>query len=75
MKSIYFEVSVPSDDYCILAYTMWEAECLFLPFYSKTDSPFSMIGVDTVFTVHLNGSEIAEMGMILPGFAEEALHL
>ena len=34
-----------------------------------------MIGVDTVFTVHLNGSEKAAMGMILPGFAEEELHL
>ena len=44
-------------------------------FLSKTDSPFSIIGKDTVYTVQLNSSGRAEIGMTLPDFVEEELDL
>ena len=46
-----------------------------LLFLSKTDSTFSMIGTDSVFTVQLNGSGRVEIDMTLPDFAEEELDL
>ena len=46
-----------------------------LLFFLNTKAPISMIGVDTVFTVHLSGSGRAEICMTLPDFAEEELDL
>ena len=34
-----------------------------------------MIGVDAVFTVHLNGSRRAEINLTLPDFLEEELDI
>ena len=48
---------------------------LSLLFFSNTDSPFSMIGVDAVSTVQLNGSGRAEICMTLSDFAEEEVDL
>ena len=46
-----------------------------LVFLSKTDSTFSMIRTDSVFTIPLNGSGRAEIDMTLPDFAEEELDI
>ena len=44
-------------------------------FFSNTDSLFFVIGTDAVFTVQLNGSGRAEIGMTLPDFEGEELQL
>ena len=46
-----------------------------LLFFSNTDSLFSVIGVDVVFTVQLNVSGRAEICMTLPDFVEEELDI
>ena len=48
---------------------------LSLLFLSNTDSPFSMIGVDDILTVQLNGSGRAVICMTLPDLADEDLDL
>jgi len=44
-------------------------------FFSKIDSPFFVIGVDTVFLVQLNGSGRTEIDMTLTDFVEKELDL
>ena len=48
---------------------------LSLLFFSNTDSPFYVITIAAVFTIHLNGTIRAEICMTLPDFAEEELDL
>ena len=48
---------------------------LTLLFLLKLDSQFSVIAIHSVFTVRLNSSGRAEIGMSLPDFGEEELDI
>ena len=48
---------------------------LTMPFFSSDVSPFSMIEVDAIFTVQLNGSGRGEISMTLSDFVEEEVVL
>ena len=46
-----------------------------LLFFSKSDSPFFVIGIAVKSTVQLNGSRTADIILTLPDFVEEQLDL